>query len=388
PPGNRPINMGATMPGLGAPLSAYRSTGSQSAVATPSMPSPEVPASSKLSASRLGAYAQPQPNNTVRNLGIAAALIAAVGLYLYFGKENLGTLIVVVNPIDLIIKVDDIVFEHEKNGSVTIKKKAGPYRIAAEKAGYDPDVREVDVESDVNQKLEITLKPSADTGFQLKSTPSGALVWLDERPLTVSEDGNGPQIQTNFKADRVAPIPHVIELRLDGYENWRYEFVQEPGKLLDINAELVAEGATKPTRPSVAPKPAAAVPVPQPAAAVLTPKPATPAPAPKPAPKSVVAKAPKPAPVRKPVAAAKPPAPEPAGGGEPCFVTLGAKPWAKVLIDGKDTGKITPVVKHEVPCGKRKITFVNSDLKIEKTVSITVKSGEPFKQVFSLVDDE
>lgn len=382
PPGNRPINMGATMPGLGAPLSAYRSTGSQSAVATPSMPSPEVPASSKLSASRLGAYAQPQPNNTVRNLGIAAALIAAVGLYLYFGKENLGTLIVVVNPIDLIIKVDDIVFEHEKNGSVTIKKKAGPYRIAAEKAGYDPDVREVDVESDVNQKLEITLKPSADTGFQLKSTPSGALVWLDERPLTVSEDGNGPQIQTNFKADRVAPIPHVIELRLDGYENWRYEFVQEPGKLLDINAELVAEGATKPTRPSVAPKPAAAVPVPQPAAAVLTPKPATPAPRP------VVAKTPKPAPVRKPVAAAKPPAPEPAGGGEPCIVTLGAKPWAKVLIDGKDTGKITPVVKHEVPCGKRKITFVNSDLKIEKTVSITVKSGEPFKQVFSLVDDE
>jgi len=398
PAGNRPMNMGATMPGLGAPLSVYRNTGTQPVASSSGLPAAVSSTHPVLEVSRLGAYGQPSKNNMVRNVGIAAVVLVLVGVLASVMKNSTGKLLVVLNPPDLTVKIDDVVVEHDKSGSVVIEKKAGPYRIAAEKGGYDPDVRQVDVESNVKQKIEINLKPSAGTGFRLKSTPSLAFVWLDGRPLTVSEDGTGPQTQTNFQADRVTPTRHVIELKLEGYQDWRYEFVQEPGKIMEINAELIPKTGSQPgvqgspgSKPTSstppAPKPAPVAEVkPAPASKpVAAPKP-EPAPKPAPAPKPVVAA--RPAPVRKPPVAAKPPEPDESAGGGPCIVTLGAKPWAKVIIDGKDTGKITPVVKHEVACGKRKITFINSDLKIEKTVSITVKSGEPFKQVFTLVEDE
>ena len=76
------------------------------------------------------------------------------------------------------------------------------------------------------------------------------------------------------------------------------------------------------------------------------------------------------------------------GGRERCMITIGAKPWAEVLVDGKNTGKITPLVDHELPCGKHRITFKNSELNIEKTEVISVKAGEKFKKVFQLVDPE
>jgi hypothetical protein len=76
----------------------------------------------------------------------------------------------------------------------------------------------------------------------------------------------------------------------------------------------------------------------------------------------------------------------PAAGGGTCSVTLGSKPWSQVWIDGKDTGKVTPLVDYKVACGKHKVTFKNPEIPVEKSESITVKSGEKFKKVVPLVD--
>jgi hypothetical protein len=69
-------------------------------------------------------------------------------------------------------------------------------------------------------------------------------------------------------------------------------------------------------------------------------------------------------------------------------VTIGSKPWSEVWIDGRNTGKLTPLVDHRVPCGRRKITLKNPDLQIEKTETVTVRSGEKFKKIFQLLDEE
>jgi hypothetical protein len=84
-------------------------------------------------------------------------------------------------------------------------------------------------------------------------------------------------------------------------------------------------------------------------------------------------------------AAASPAASAPAAGGGECVVRIGAKPWAKVSIDGKEVG-ITPIVDHKVSCGSHKVTLHNADLDIKKTETINVKSGETFKKMFQLID--
>jgi hypothetical protein len=76
----------------------------------------------------------------------------------------------------------------------------------------------------------------------------------------------------------------------------------------------------------------------------------------------------------------------PAAGGGDCVVTLGSKPWAEVWVDGKNTGKMTPLVDFKVSCGRHKITFKNPELKIERNENITVRAGEKFKKVVPLVD--
>lgn len=41
------------------------------------------------------------------------------------------------------------------------------------------------------------------------------------------------------------------------------------------------------------------------------------------------------------------------------FLTLRSQPWAKVYVDGKDTGKTTPVMDLVVLAGTREILLVN-----------------------------
>jgi eukaryotic-like serine/threonine-protein kinase len=76
------------------------------------------------------------------------------------------------------------------------------------------------------------------------------------------------------------------------------------------------------------------------------------------------------------------------GGGGDCIATISSKPWAEVSIDGKPTGKITPLVNYPIPCGKHRLTFKNADLMIERNESVTLKPGQPFKKIFSLVENE
>jgi serine/threonine protein kinase len=72
---------------------------------------------------------------------------------------------------------------------------------------------------------------------------------------------------------------------------------------------------------------------------------------------------------------------------EPGFLVANTQPWAKVLIDGKDTGKTTPIApRSKIPLkpGKHTVTFVVSGKKYN--FDISVKPGEEVRLIKQLSD--
>lgn len=64
------------------------------------------------------------------------------------------------------------------------------------------------------------------------------------------------------------------------------------------------------------------------------------------------------------------PAPTPAPGFG--WLTINARPWVSVWIDGKRVAAFTPLRRHRISSGKHRVTLVNDDLgfKIEKALTI------------------
>jgi len=70
-------------------------------------------------------------------------------------------------------------------------------------------------------------------------------------------------------------------------------------------------------------------------------------------------------------------------GGGTGFLIANTKPWARVIIDGKDTGQWTPIVgkrKLSLSAGNHKITFETKDGKT-LTVNVSIKAGETTKVI-------
>jgi hypothetical protein len=346
-------------------------------------------------------------------IGLLGSLILlGLGAYKYLTRP--GKLQVVVKPADTQISIDGTPLKGTP--PMTIEKPPGPYHLAFEHEGYVRKDQNVEIQAGQFERLEIELEPSPDTGFELTSEPPGGLVWLDGAPFT-SGDDNAQQARTNFKAYRVAPGKHTIEIKGDPrFDDFKLDFYQEPGKTAKLHAELRPRGGAGGQAPP--PTPRSATPTPPPATAKAPTPPPAPPPAPKeepkPAPRAAMSRqvvTPRPRPASHPVrTASATPAPTPppaprrpasdedvfekedklgagkAAGGD-CAVTLGSKPPSEVYIDGKKAGW-TPLVEYKVGCGKHKVTFKNADIPIERTEPIIVKAGDKFKKVFSLVDTD
>jgi hypothetical protein len=64
---------------------------------------------------------------------------------------------------------------------------------------------------------------------------------------------------------------------------------------------------------------------------------------------------------------------------------VSSKPPCEIHLDGKATGLTTPQRSIELAPGKHTITFVNQEAGINKTVSVTIKAGEPTKLIQDLM---
>ncbi len=79
---------------------------------------------------------------------------------------------------------------------------------------------------------------------------------------------------------------------------------------------------------------------------------------------------------RRPVEAApsSPTSPAPASGGKGTLA-LQSDPWARIYVDGKDTGKFTPQSGLSVPAGRHTIRLVNDEVGVKTEFTVTVKAG-------------
>ena len=60
---------------------------------------------------------------------------------------------------------------------------------------------------------------------------------------------------------------------------------------------------------------------------------------------------------------------------------INAKPPCEILIDGKATGLTTPQRSIAVSAGMHKVTLVNKDAGIKKTVAVKVTAGKATKVI-------
>ncbi len=69
---------------------------------------------------------------------------------------------------------------------------------------------------------------------------------------------------------------------------------------------------------------------------------------------------------------------EPVGTGT---LSIASKPVARVHIDGKDTGRYTPLINFKIKAGSHKVRLVNKDFGLNKTVYVKVQAGQNKKVI-------
>jgi hypothetical protein len=71
-----------------------------------------------------------------------------------------------------------------------------------------------------------------------------------------------------------------------------------------------------------------------------------------------------------------------------CRISIGSKPWAQVWIDGKNTGRHTPILNYKIACGERTLTLRNAELALAKSVVVTLKPHLRLRKVVRLTDPD
>ena len=321
---------------------------------------------------------------TIALLVVLAVLLGGGGAGAYFWSVNRpGKLDISTVPADATILIDNVkVAEHSP---FAIEKAPGTYSVSVVRPGYNRNDQSVEVRAGQGANLAIALEAAADTGFELTSEPPGGLVWLDGNPMSGPEG----QARTDFRAYRIPPGKHVLEIKGDTrYQPWKQEVDVEAGAIKKVRATLVMVGGSERSRPA----PPVVVAPPQ-----VTPPPPTdgssvaPIPSTKPvtvAPTPPIAHRKR---VREPGDTESPRSSrtqgssdeDPSSGGGECTITVGTRPWSELWIDGKNTGRHTPY-SESIGCGKHKLTFKRPDLNLDRTENITIRPGEKFKQSFAL----
>jgi serine/threonine protein kinase/uncharacterized membrane protein YgcG len=359
--------------------------------------------------------------------GIAVLAAAGGAFYLYSSANRPGRLELTTLPADATVLIDNVKVGDKSPFSV--ERPPGPYTLSVTRDGYVRNDQNIELKTAQPLALAVTLEPSPDTGFEFTSEPPGGLVWLDGAPIN---GASGQQARTDFRAFRIPPGHHVLEIKGEArFKPWRQDVEIEPGSIRKIHAVLIPAGASAPggkSPPGGAPR----EPTPQPQAQAPPPPPSpppAPPPPPSPPPSQQLAKK---APggsgsgtsggsstgggtlgggsssgasagggssssggiVSGGTRRKKREAPEEAagGGGEEtkaveggeCSITVNSVPWSEVWIDAKNTTKHTPLVDYKLPCGRHKLAFKRPDMQIDHIESINLRPGQNFKQRYTL----
>jgi len=379
---------------------------SSSSVSLPSPPAP-YPRRSGVFEAPVSPPAKPKVSRartlTLLGAGVVVLIVGAAGLYAW-SVNRPGRVEITAVPGDTTILVDNIKVSDQS--PFVLEKSPGMYTIAAVRPGYARSDQSIEIRAGQVASLSVTLEPAADTGFELTSEPPGGLVWLDGNPLS----GPDGQARTDFRAYRIPPGKHLVEIKGDSRRQpWHEEVLVEPGSIKKVKAILIPigngdSGRGPPIPPSPSPSPPSAQPpVAQGAGAAGT---GTNSEHSEPAAGSDLASATAQSGARRrrPTRMDNPGDAE-TGQGQPrsrpsvasgddtavpagamagdCSITVGTRPWSEIWIDGRNTGRHTPY-SESIPCGRHKLTFKRADLNMIRNENINIRPGDKFKQSFPL----
>jgi hypothetical protein len=65
-------------------------------------------------------------------------------------------------------------------------------------------------------------------------------------------------------------------------------------------------------------------------------------------------------------------------------MTVGSSPWAAVWLDGKDTGRHTPLVQLALPCGTHVLELKRQDLRLARLATVVLRAGDHLKARYHL----
>ena len=241
------------------------------------------------------------------------------------------------------------------------------HTIRVTRAGYKTAEMKVSVKGGQVTGKDVKLQPEVSAthaSIKVSSTPSGATVQVNGKgrgttPVTVSD---------------LPPGTHEVSVAMEGYKPRTEKVDVQKGKELDL--ALTMQKAPVKVAARARYKPAARA------------RPGARAPAPrfkKPAPRKVT-RTRNPKKPKKPIVVrvirggtgTKPPKKPKAPAGDVGYLVANTMPWgAKVIVDGKNTGLMTPVMpRKKIPLkpGRHKVTFVLAGKK--HNFSVTVKSGK------------
>ena len=348
--------------------------------------------------------AAPQRRSMTPWLLLLLLLLVGAGGGAYWFMLRPGELIIVAEPgRELTVLVDQRAVALT-DSPVRLRLPPGVHAVKVQHPGHLPWTESLTMTAGEAVVRDIKLESATPKtgGFTLLSEPAGATAILDGSPLG--------QV-TPMRVQSVVAGAHNIELRL-GNRVWKQAITIEPGKLLDIHAQLPNEDGTTPTPPTVATTVPPSSPTATPPATGTPPtatQPATPAvtgaavaangkPAQPEAPPTAIEKpaavpqtpvAPeKPAavaavkpPVTRPVRPRpqpKPPVGKPAVAVNSAFsyLRINSKPWSKIILDGVDTGMNTPQLSFRVTPGRHTITLLNPQFNIKESFTVTLSGGE------------
>ena len=102
-----------------------------------------------------------------------------------------------------------------------------PLAVSVFKVGYAPRNLNIELASGQRRAIDVTLTPlTGDLSVQTR--PEDAELWIDNEPR-----GRAPGIYS------LAAVPHVVEIRKEGYAGFRETVVPQPGLTQELNVELL-----------------------------------------------------------------------------------------------------------------------------------------------------
>ncbi|MCB9555989.1 MAG: protein kinase [Deltaproteobacteria bacterium] len=161
---------------------------------------------------------------------VALALIGGgIAFYLLYLNAP-GALVVITSPAGALIEINGD--RQRTPAPLTLERlPPGDYHVVARKPGYTPWSRTVRVDARRRLQLKPSLLPLPMATIEVRSSPSGAKVVLDGRPL--------PTL-TPMKISRVLPGNHRLEVRGDDrYHVWSQDLAIKSGQRLALRPLLV-----------------------------------------------------------------------------------------------------------------------------------------------------